>query len=89
MFTSGSGVREMFQASRTGIGSKLNSAVKQMASAISARAQPEMGDIYIKCRCNNCDGSIEFPAHGVGQTITCPHCGTETILFNPVSTATP
>jgi hypothetical protein len=29
MLTSGSGVREMFQASRTGIGSKLNLAVKQ------------------------------------------------------------
>ena len=89
MLTSGSGVREMFQASRTGIGSKLNLAVKQMASAISPRAQPEIGDSYIKCPCNNCDGFIEFPAHGVGQTITCPHCGTETILFKPVSTATP
>jgi len=89
MLTSGSGVREMFQASRTGIGSKLNLAVKQMASAISPRAQPEVGDSYIKCPCNNCGGFIEFPAHGVGQTITCPHCRTETILFKPVSTATP
>jgi hypothetical protein len=89
MLTSRSGVREMFQASRTGIGSKLHLAVKQMASAISPCTQSEMEDSYIKCPCNNCHGFIEFPAHGVGQTINCPHCGMKTILFKPVSTATP
>jgi hypothetical protein len=52
-----------------------------MASAIAQRGQPQTEDGYIKCRCNNCDNSIEFPAHGVGQTIACPHCGMETTLF--------
>jgi hypothetical protein len=81
--TSKSGVRELFQASRTGLGVKLDSAVKQMASAIAQRSQPQTEDGYIKCPCNNCDNSIEFPAHGIGQTIACPHCGMETTLFKP------
>ncbi len=89
MLTSKSGVRELFQCSRTGIGSALNSAVRQMASAISQRPQAETEDGYIKCPCNNCDGFIEFPTHGLGQTITCPHCEMETVLFKPVSTAPP
>jgi hypothetical protein len=73
LLTSKSGVQELFQASRTGIGVKLDSAVKQMASAIAQRAQPQTEDGYVKCPCNNCDIFIEFPAHGVGQTIACPH----------------
>jgi hypothetical protein len=83
LLTSKSGVQELFQASRTGIGVKLDSAVKQMASAIAQRGQPQTEDGYIKCPCKNCDNSIEFPAHGVGQTIVCPHCGMETTLFKP------
>jgi hypothetical protein len=83
LLRSKSGVQELFQASRTGSGVKLDSAVKQMASAIAQRGQPQTEDGYIKCPCNNCDNSIEFPAHGVGQTIACPHCGMETTLFKP------
>lgn len=83
MLGSKSGVQELFQASKTGIGSTLNSAVKQMASAISQREETKTEDDYIKCPCNNCDVFIEFPAHGLGQTITCPHCGLETVLFEP------
>jgi len=83
--TSKSGLREMFYISRTGIGSIFNGAVKQMASAISQRAEPKTEDGYIKCPCNNCDIFIEFPAHGLGQTINCPHCGMETVLFKPVT----
>jgi hypothetical protein len=60
LLTSKSGVQELFQASRTGIGVKLDSAVKQMASAIAQRGQPQTEDGYIKCACNNCDNSIEF-----------------------------
>ena len=41
---------------------------------------------FVKCACNNCDIFIEFPAHGVGETITCPHCGMETVLFEPATT---
>jgi hypothetical protein len=83
MLTSKSGVQELFQASRAGIGSTLNSAVKQMALAISQRGESKAEDGYIKCPCNNCDVLIEFPAHGLGQTVTCPHCGLETVLFEP------
>lgn len=87
MLTSKSGLRELFQTSRTGIGSTLNSAMKQMAAAISQRGESQTEDGYIKCSCNNCDVFIEFPAHGVGQTIICPHCGLDTVLFKPVATA--
>jgi hypothetical protein len=83
MLTSKSGLHELFHASRTGVGSTLNSAVQQMATAIFQRAEPPMEPGYIKCACNNCDVFIEFPSHGVGETISCPHCGMETVLFKP------
>lgn len=35
---------------------------------------------YLKCHCQNCRNSIEFPAAGLGQTTTCPHCGQLTVL---------
>lgn len=38
---------------------------------------------FLKCPCQHCGGSIEFPAHGVGLAIDCPHCGTRTKLFRP------
>ena len=81
--TSKSGVKELFQASRLGVGTKLDSAVKQMASAISLREESKSVNGYIKCPCNRCEILIEFPAEGVGQTITCPHCGVDTVLFQP------
>lgn len=83
MLSSKSGLRESFQISRTGLGSTLNASVKQMASAITERGQAKVEDGYIKCPCNNCDVFIEFPAHGIGQTVVCPHCGMDTILFKP------
>ncbi|HSY17531.1 MAG TPA: DUF4236 domain-containing protein [Candidatus Acidoferrales bacterium] len=83
MLTSKSGLRESFQISRTGLGNTLNFSVKQMASAIAERGQVKSDDGYIKCPCNNCDVFIEFPAHGLGQAVVCPHCGMDTILFKP------
>ena len=88
LLTSNSGVRELFQTSRTGVGTQLKTRVSQMASAISQRDEPKAesdssGEIYIKCPCNNCDVFIEFPMRGLGQTITCPHCKLETVLFQP------
>lgn len=85
LLLSKSGVRELYQASRTGVGSKLNSAVRQMAMAISQRgqAEPKADGDFVKCPCNNCNVFIEFPAYGVGQSVTCPHCGMETVLFQP------
>jgi hypothetical protein len=85
LLTSTSGLREEFQLSRTGVGAHVKSALTAMASAIFSREEdkPEAG--YIKCPCNNCDVLIEFPAHGVGESIKCPHCGMDTVLFNPAS----
>jgi len=33
------------------------------------------------CLCNLCSGKIEFDPANAGQTINCPHCGMETVLF--------
>lgn len=85
LLSSKSGVKELFQVSRTGVGANFNSAIRQMASAISLREQSKTETGYIKCPCNNCDVFIEFPAEGVGQTIVCPHCGMDTVLFKPAN----
>jgi hypothetical protein len=37
----------------------------------------------VKCNCNQCSGHIEFDAASAGQSVTCPHCGMDTILFVP------
>jgi uncharacterized membrane protein YdbT with pleckstrin-like domain len=34
-----------------------------------------------KCVCNNCPGHIEFDESSAGQTVACPHCGIETVLY--------
>ena len=88
LLTSNSGLQELFQASRTGLGVQLKAAGIQMASAIAKRDEPKAEasspeEVYLKCPCNNCDILIEFPTRGLGQTITCPHCGLETVLFQP------
>lgn len=35
---------------------------------------------HVKTRCVHCRGKIEFPAHGVGEWIECPHCSETTVL---------
>jgi len=82
---SGSGLRELFQTSRVGPGRSLSEALSSIASAIIAQKNAPVPnpDRYVHCRCNSCQGSIEFPAHGVGETIQCPHCGLDTVLFVP------
>ena len=35
------------------------------------------------CVCNLCSGQIEFESSAVGQTVGCPHCGMDTMLFMP------
>lgn len=40
--------------------------------------QPES---FAKCACQHCGGRIEFPRHGAGQKITCPHCDQPTLLY--------
>jgi DNA-directed RNA polymerase subunit RPC12/RpoP len=41
------------------------------------------------CTCNTCSGKIEFESGNAGQTIQCPHCGMETILFIPKNVSKP
>jgi hypothetical protein len=88
LLTSKSGLQELFQLSRTGLGIHFDAAVKKMASAISQREEAKTEDDYIKCPCQHCDIFIEFPARGLGQSIACPHCGMETVLFKPTSLPT-
>jgi uncharacterized paraquat-inducible protein A len=46
----------------------------------------EPGEVnYIKASCPHCEGTIEFPEQGVGETIYCPHCSTKIELALPES----
>jgi putative phage-type endonuclease len=43
---------------------------------------------YVTCRCQNCDGHIEFDANELVEeniVVPCPHCGLETKIFIPDS----
>jgi hypothetical protein len=55
---------------------------------------------FVTCPCQHCDGHIEFDASQIeltgsatgmttGQTVPCPHCGLETIIFVPHQNAPP
>ena len=35
----------------------------------------------MNCLCNNCSTWLEFDPDQLGQTVTCPNCGLETVLF--------
>jgi endogenous inhibitor of DNA gyrase (YacG/DUF329 family) len=37
----------------------------------------------IKTSCPSCGGHIEFPLHGLGQTMPCPHCAVPVTLQLP------
>jgi len=39
--------------------------------------------VYFKNYCPKCGGGIEFPAHGVGRSVPCPHCKTSIPLTFP------
>lgn len=45
--------------------------------------------VFVKSACTNCGGSIEFPEHGLGETIDCPHCGEKIELALPKSNRRP
>jgi hypothetical protein len=49
----------------------------QHAVRQSLMPQPEN---FAKCACQHCRGHIEFPVQGIGQRISCPHCGEPTLL---------
>ena len=43
---------------------------------------------YVTCRCQHCDGHIEFDANALTEEnsiVPCPHCGLETKIFKPIS----
>lgn len=35
---------------------------------------------FLKCSCSACGGHIEYPPEAIDTTISCPHCGRETVL---------
>lgn len=39
---------------------------------------------FWRCPCQKCGVTIEFPVDGIGETVTCPKCGAETLLSSPV-----
>ena len=39
--------------------------------------------MFVKCACSSCSENLEFDDSNVGSTVTCPHCGRETVLFLP------
>ena len=81
---SASGLKEVFQLSRTGIGQEFEKAVKGLAAALNFR-ESNLLNKFITCPCSNCSNRIEFPYDGVGQSIVCPHCGLDTTLFMPAA----
>ena len=42
-----------------------------------------------RCNCRHCNGHIAFPTEMVGQSINCPHCQLETLLFIPPAAVLP
>jgi hypothetical protein len=80
-FTSSSGLKELFQLSRPGLGQGFEAAVRELADALNSPETPAAA--FMTCPCNSCSGHIEFPADAVGQNVGCPHCGLDTILFEP------
>jgi hypothetical protein len=48
-----------------------------------------MPENFVICRCQHCDGHIEFDASdfakGETRTVECPHCKLETLIFVPVA----
>ena len=45
--------------------------------------------LLVKCRCRHCNGHLEFEIEHKGETISCPHCGLETVLFVPGTVSKP
>lgn len=44
---------------------------------------------YIKSECPHCGGVIEFPEHGAGEVIDCPHCTEKIELSLPATKQAP
>jgi len=44
---------------------------------------------FANCRCQHCDGGVEFEISRAGESVVCPHCQMETVLFVPPAGSTP
>jgi hypothetical protein len=44
---------------------------------------PRNAGSELKISCPRCGGHIAFPAHGIGQSISCPHCNAPIVLQKP------
>ena len=44
---------------------------------------------FTTCRCQHCDGGVEFEISRAGESVVCPHCKMETVLFVPPADSTP
>ena len=44
-----------------------------------------MSNETAKCDCTACSGHLAFDPNHAGHTITCPHCGMETVLYLPTN----
>jgi hypothetical protein len=42
--------------------------------------------MLIKCICTNCAGHLEFEEENAGETVECPHCHFDTVLYLPEGT---
>ena len=49
---------------------------------VSPAGQRTTADCYTTSNCRFCGGSIEFPEHGLGEWVDCPHCGRQLQLRN-------
>jgi DNA-directed RNA polymerase subunit RPC12/RpoP len=42
-------------------------------------------EILVAGRCSHCQGKFNFPEHGAGMAVDCPHCGKSTVLKKRLS----
>jgi DNA-directed RNA polymerase subunit RPC12/RpoP len=42
---------------------------------------------WVKCACSHCSERLEFDSSHAGETVHCPHCGRDTVLYSSQSPA--
>jgi hypothetical protein len=77
-FSSDSGLNELIQVSRTGLGEHFKATVAALA-ALKQIKRPHVKDIpaVIHFRCQSCGVKLKAKANAVGKNIDCPKCGKE------------
>jgi hypothetical protein len=58
----------------------LTMSIQPAMETLPAPAETEEG--FCQCPCGGCGVNIEFPVHGIGQTVSCPKCGSDIVLFD-------